>query len=106
MIVICLIPCFPDYSLFLVCFTENMNPAQELLAKTLAARARRAITDAQAGVEPTPASGSGGSSSAQPTAAMSPISVSSKAKRLGADGSVDLTDETGKGNYDLPPCWL
>ena len=81
-----------------------MNTAQECLPKTLAARARRALKDAQAGAGPTPASGSGGSSSVPATFALSLVAVSSKAKRPQADGSVDLTGEMGKETYDLPPC--
>ena len=83
-----------------------MNPAQEHLAKALASRARRAMKDAYAGVGPVLSSGSGGSSSTHATTTLSPTVVSSKGKRPRADGSVDLTGETGKGTYDLPPCWL
>ena len=37
-----------------------MNPAQKRLAKTLAARARKAKKNAQTGTRPVPAPGSGG----------------------------------------------
>ena len=83
-----------------------MNPAQERLAKTLAARARKAKKDAQTSAGPAPAPGSGGSSSTPSTTALSLYVVSSKAKRPRPEGSIDLTGETGKGAYDLPPCWL
>ena len=63
-----------------VCFAYSMNPSQERLAKTLVAKARRALKDAQTGSGPTPASGSGNQSSVQATVALSPIDISLKAK--------------------------
>ena len=83
-----------------------MNHAQERLDKTLVARVRRALKDVKAGAGPAPASGSSDSSSVPATIALSPTAISSKAKRPRADGCANLIGETGKGTYDLPPCWL
>ncbi|CAI8617503.1 unnamed protein product [Vicia faba] len=83
-----------------------MNPAQERITRTLAARARKALKDDQTGSGSAPTSGSDDSSSGRATVALSPGLVSSKAKRPRAEGSVDFTGDRGKGTYDLPPWWL
>ena len=90
--------------LFLFVFADSLNPAQERIARTLAARAKKALKDAQTGSGVAPTSGSGDSSSGQAMVALSPAPVSSKAKRLHAEGSVNLAGEKRKGTYDLPHC--
>ena len=55
-----------------------MNSAQERIARTLAARTKKALKDAQTGSGVAPTSGSGDSSSGSAVVALSPALVSSK----------------------------
>ena len=82
-----------------------MNPAQEHLAKTVAFNLK-----AQKGVKASspdigPMSGSGASSTKQPTKAISPIQVSSRHKRQRNKGTMDLIGEREKGKYEFPLYW-
>ena len=79
-----------------------MNPAQERIARNFAAKAKKALKDSQTGSWTAPTSGSGNSSSGQDVVALSPALVSSKEKRPRVEGSVDLTGEKGKAEYELP----